>query len=97
MSDAVPTTPRRVGKPAPHSAAFFDVDGTLVNSTIVHYYMYFKRQGMPPFVSAVWRAGFLLKCGYYLLLDRISRSRLNIVFYRIFDRHGWERRGRRCL
>lgn len=67
------------------AAAFFDADGTLVKTTIVHYYMYFKRQGMSPLVSALWQALFLLKCGYYLLLDKVSRSRLNIVFYRSYN------------
>ena len=72
------------GKPYPTEAAFFDVDGTLIQTTIVHYYMYFRRQGMSSLRSVPWRAGFLLKCGYYLLLDKISRSRLNIVFYRSY-------------
>ncbi len=71
-------------KPAPTAAVFFDVDGTLIQTTIVHYYMYFRRQGMSALGSVPWRAGFLLKCGYYLLLDKISRSRLNVVFYRSY-------------
>ena len=65
-------------------AAFFDVDGTLVQTTIVHYYMYFRRRGMSPLVGRLWHMAFLLKCGYYLVLDKISRSRLNIVFYRSY-------------
>ena len=68
----------------PREAAFFDVDGTLVQTTIVHYYMYFRRRRMSPLVGRLWHTVFLLKCGYYLILDKISRSRLNIVFYRSY-------------
>ena len=68
--------------PPGRAAAFFDVDGTLVQTTIVHYYMYFRRQRMSPLLSALWTTAFFAKCGYYFILDKISRSRLNVVFYR---------------
>lgn len=64
------------------AVAFFDVDGTIVKTTIVHYYMYFRRRRMPPALGLIWHGAYLLKCGYYLALDKINRSRLNIVFYR---------------
>ena len=66
------------------TAAFFDVDGTLVKSTIVHYYIYFRRKLMSPLMGRLWYAAFLVKCGYFLVLDKINRSRLNIVFYRSY-------------
>lgn len=66
------------------AAAFFDVDGTLIETTIVHYYVYFRRREMSPIMSKLWYAAFLVKCGYYLWLDRINRSRLNVVFYRSY-------------
>ena len=68
----------------PREAAFFDVDGTLVQTTIVHYYMYFRRRRMSPLIGRLWHKAFLLKCGYYLILDKISRSLLNRVFYRSY-------------
>ncbi len=64
------------------AAVFFDVDGTLVQTTIVHYYVYFRRRRMSPLLSKLWYALFLVKCVYYLLLDKIDRSMLNVVFYR---------------
>ncbi len=70
--------------PGGKAAAFFDVDGTLARTTIVHYYAYFRRRQMPPLISKMWYAAFLVKCGYYLLLDKIDRSRLNVVFYRSY-------------
>ena len=67
---------------SPQVAAFFDVDGTLVNSTIVHYYVRFRLQLLHPIMRPFWLAGFLLKIPYYLLLDRASRTKFNEVFYR---------------
>lgn len=66
---------------AGNSAAFFDVDGTLVDSTIVHYYMYFRRRLMGRVPGLTWQAWYYLKCGYFLILDRINRNRMNEVFY----------------
>jgi fatty acyl-CoA reductase len=64
------------------AAAFFDFDGTLVDSTIAHYYRYFMRRRLSAAVWPLWYAWFLLKCVTYLVLDKIDRERLNIVFYR---------------
>ena len=66
----------------PRAAAFFDVDGTITQTTIVHYYAYFRRKEMSPFVGALWIIWFTCKCLYYLVLDKIDRSRLNVIFYR---------------
>ncbi|HNQ23876.1 MAG TPA: HAD-IB family hydrolase [Phycisphaerae bacterium] len=69
---------------SPTVAAFFDVDGTLARTTIVHYYVYFRRRRLSPLVGALWQAGLMAKCLYYLVLDKIDRSRLNVVFYRSY-------------
>lgn len=66
------------------AAAFFDVDGTLARTTIVHYYVYFRRRRMGRLVGALWQVLFLIKCVYYLILDKLDRSRLNVVFYRSY-------------
>ncbi len=66
----------------PQVAAFFDVDGTLVNSTIVHYYVRFRLLSLHPLIRPFWLVCFLLKIPYYLLLDRVSRTKFNRVFYR---------------
>lgn len=62
--------------------AFFDVDGTLLKSTIVHYYIYLRSARMPFPLKYFWLIGFLPKTVYYLILDSISRTRFNQVFYR---------------
>ena len=79
----------------PQVAAFFDVDGTLVNSTIVHYYVRFRLLLLHPLIRPFWLAGFLLKIPYYLLLDRVSRTKFNQVFYRNY--RGMEVERLRCL
>ena len=71
------------GLPAtPKTAAFFDVDGTLLKSTIVHYYIWMRFKKTPFLLKHLWLIGFLPKIVYYLVLDRISRPRFNQVFYR---------------
>ncbi len=62
--------------------AFFDVDGTLLDSTIVHYYFWLRTVSLPRFIKPLWLAGFLPKIIYYLILDRISRTQFNKTFYR---------------
>ena len=64
------------------TVAFFDVDGTLLKSTIVHCYIWMRSLRMPLFFRPLWLIGFLPKIVYYLILDSISRTRFNEVFYR---------------
>lgn len=64
------------------TAAFFDVDGTLVAKNIVHHYFYIRRRMLPWPVRSVWSGYFLAKTPFYFVLDKFSRTRLNVVFYR---------------
>ncbi len=64
------------------TVAFFDVDGTLLKSTIVHCYIWMRSLQIPFFLKHLWLIGFLPKIVYYLILDSISRTRFNEVFYR---------------
>ena len=66
----------------PKTVAFFDVDGTLLKSTIVHYYIWMRSAQKPFLLKQLWLIGFLPKIVYYLILDRVSRPRFNQVFYR---------------
>ena len=67
---------------AERTVAFFDVDGTLLKSTIVHYYIWMRTAKVLKPLKWIWLIGFLPKIAYYLILDRISRTRFNTVFYR---------------
>ncbi|MGB0716585.1 MAG: HAD family hydrolase [Phycisphaerae bacterium] len=80
MTDASANAAGTTGR----AAAFFDVDGTLVHSTIAHYYAYFRRVGMPAWLGKLWHASFVARCGYFLILDKINRSMMNRVFYRSY-------------
>lgn len=64
--------------------AFFDVDGTCVDTTILHYYFWFVRDRVAP----PWRwlrIGKLLSLvPYYWVLDQVSRTAFNIAFYRAY-------------
>ncbi len=62
--------------------AFFDVDGTLLSSTIVHCYLWLRTSSLSSVQKLFWIIGFLPKIVYYLILDKISRVRFNQVFYR---------------
>jgi HAD superfamily hydrolase (TIGR01490 family) len=63
-------------------AAFFDVDGTLVGRHIVHHYMHIRQRMLPRIARPLWTGAFLCRAPYYLVLDKLSRTRLNEVFYR---------------
>lgn len=64
------------------ATAFFDVDGTIIDATIVHYYAFYRTWGYSTSRRLLWTLGFLPKVVYYMVLDKISRSRFNEVFYR---------------
>lgn len=76
-------------RPISASAAFFDVDGTVVSTHIVHQYVGVRRFLAERYGGVArrlahpfWLAGFWLRCVRYLYLDRVSRTRMNIAFYR---------------
>ena len=70
------------GRPQGKTAAFFDVDGTIVESTIVHYYVRFRSLLLFPPLRLLWLISFVPKVIYYFLLDKASRTKFNQVFYR---------------
>ncbi len=67
-------------------AAFFDVDGTLVEGDIVRYYVRLRTSGMPRLLGALWTAGFALRVPWYLVLDTWSRRRFQRALYRNYAR-----------
>lgn len=72
-----------------HAAtAFFDVDGTIVDATIVHYYAFYRTWGYSALRRLAWTIGFLPKVLYYIVLDKISRSRFIQSFYRQYRGFG---------
>jgi len=67
---------------ASQTAAFFDVDGTIVEGNVVRYYAYLRTCKMTKLQKALWVTLFLPKVPYYMLLDAFSRRRFSQAFYR---------------
>jgi fatty acyl-CoA reductase len=69
------------------AAAFFDVDGTLVLGTVLHYYVWIAWASHTP-LACVWRlAALATKLPYYGWLDHCGRDRFLRVFYRNYAGH----------
>lgn len=66
------------------TAAFFDVDGTLVDSDIVRYAVGIRTAGMPAPLRGLWIAAFLPRIPLYLALDRKSRAGFQRALYRVY-------------
>lgn len=65
-----------------NKAAYFDVDGTLVNGNIVHNYAFFARNP-GSLVGAVKRtAGLLASVPLFFAADFVDRKVFNQIFYR---------------
>jgi HAD superfamily hydrolase (TIGR01490 family) len=79
-------------------AAFFDVDGTLTRTTILNPLMWYQRARLSRPHYAFWAAGLMLDVPRLMWIDRGSRSRVNVVFYRRYaglvldDLRAWHRR-----
>ncbi|MDE0298973.1 MAG: hypothetical protein OXN17_10095 [Candidatus Poribacteria bacterium] len=60
------------------TVAFFDVDGTIVKSTIVHYYVWLRFPMLHPILRLFWLTHFIPKVIYYYILDKTSRTKFNM-------------------
>ena len=78
-------------------AAFFDVDGTLTRTTILNPLAWYQRARLSRPRYALWAAGLMLDVPRLVWIDRRSRSRVNVVFYRRYaglradDLRAWHR------
>lgn len=63
-------------------AAIFDVDGTLVRTDAVNYYLFFIRHLCSPARRAPRLLALPLMAPYWLAIDRIDRAAFNRSFYR---------------
>ncbi len=78
-------------------AAFFDVDGTLTRTTILSPLRWYQRGRLSRPRYALWFAGLMLDVPRLVWIDRRSRSRVNVVFYRRYaglvadDLRAWHR------
>ncbi len=65
-------------------AAFFDMDGTLLHSNIVRFYLWYVDDGLAGVARAARKARLYASVPLLLLADRVSRSALNRLFYRSY-------------
>jgi alcohol-forming fatty acyl-CoA reductase len=78
-------------------AAFFDVDGTLTRTTILSPLLWYRRARLSRPRYALWAAGLMLDVPRLVWIDRRSRSRVNVVFFRRYaglvadDLRAWHR------
>ncbi len=71
-------------KQFPHSAAFYDVDGTLIKTNIVHAFAYYARN-QPTLYGSLWKSmQVLLSVPMFAVADKLSRKLFNQLFYNYY-------------
>jgi HAD superfamily hydrolase (TIGR01490 family) len=82
----VPTTaaPKPVSAlpDGPPALAFFDVEGVVLDATVVHFYAWLRGRTMPALDRALWLTTLGAKATGWLTTDRRSRASFNRAFYR---------------
>jgi len=69
----------------PTAAAFYDVDGTLVRTNIVHAFAYYAFNQPTPWRSLKKAARTLISVPLFWALDQYSRKTFNDFFYRYYE------------
>jgi HAD superfamily hydrolase (TIGR01490 family) len=66
------------------SAAFYDVDGTLIKTNIVHAFAWYASHG-PTLGGSLWKSALTgLSLPMFLAADKLSRKAFNELFYRYY-------------
>jgi HAD superfamily hydrolase (TIGR01490 family) len=73
------------------AAAFYDVDGTLVSTNVVHTYAYYA-VNVPSLTDKMKRTGSLLaSLPFYMVADKVGRKFFNDIFYKNYAGLGEDR------
>ncbi len=79
------------GSAAPRTAAFYDVDGTLIKTNVVHAYAYYAVNA-PSMTDRVRRtAGLMASLPLYWMADKYDRKLFNDAFYKNYKGFGEDR------
>ena len=79
------------GSPAQKAAAFYDVDGTLFKTNVVHAYAYYALNA-PKITNRLARtAGLLASLPLYWMADKYDRKLFNDAFYKNYEGFGEDR------
>ena len=68
----------------PRIAAFFDLDGTLLDSNIVVFYVKLMTCEMSKWKRRFWLLRLAVRIPIFLAVDKISRAAFNRLFYRLY-------------
>ena len=72
----------KTGSEERRTAAFYDVDGTLIRTNVVHAYAYYALN-TPKIMDKVTKtAGLLASIPFYLIADKFDRRMFNEYFYK---------------
>ena len=74
-----------------HSAAFYDVDGTLIRTNIVHAYAYYAARHPSLRASVVDTVKTAVSLPVFWAADKLSRKWFNEIFYRSYTGAGEDR------
>lgn len=66
------------------TAAFYDLDGTILHGSVVDHYVYFAKTDPEMDVRIRRLLGIVLKAPYYKYVDSLDRRRFNEEFYRSY-------------
>lgn len=66
----------------PPALAFFDVEGVVLDATVVHFYAWLRGRTMPTLDRALWLTTLGARAAGWLTADRRSRASFNRAFYR---------------
>lgn len=72
-------------KSSPQQVAFYDVDGTLIKTNVVHVYAYYAANHPSLFRRASGLASLIASIPAYLVTDYYSRKLFNEWFYKNYD------------
>ena len=64
--------------------AFFDLDGTICASNVVFQFIAWRMSTLSVFEKILWAPLYAVKCAFYLVLDKISRTAFNNAFAKDF-------------
>ena len=83
-----------MGHPQPkyrNSAAFYDVDGTLIKTNIVHAFAFYASRKASMIESAVSTLKTAFQVPAFWAADKVSRKWFNEIFYRSYQGEGEDR------
>ena len=71
--------------PGPRAAAFFDVDGTLVRTNILHTYAYFAANQGRPLASVSKTLALAARLPLFFAAESYNRKTFNDLFYKLYE------------